>query len=216
MRLINGTGIFHEVGLVTIFGLIESYSSINEILPRVSEVRYQNAQNNEHHRVSKEQGVETVLRTNTSRKTVLDSGNVGPAGLLQLSNLQDGLFSMMPPATRAALIETFLSEQVKKREPNSGTEKIEVRFNADDAFDPGKINLTDFVKFVSRMDPNREIGFQIWINPDPDGVRRANIVLFFNPRYAPRNAQEKFKEGGRCRLNFKRKENILSYEAPAS
>ena len=208
------SGDFQPIGVVTIFGLIESVQSVNQILPSVPELRFQNKQNMAHQAAA--QGQETALRSNASGKIVVDSGNLGPAGFLRLSNLQGGLFSMIPPATRAALIRTFESESVMNKEPASGKEKLEVRIGGGDLNGPGKIFTADFNRFILSLNPAQEIGFQIWINPDAEGRRTANLVLFFTPRLAPKGAQAKMKEGGRRHLKFKRQENILSYEVPAS
>ena len=43
------SGDFQPIGVVTIFGLIESVRSVNQILPSVPELRFQNKQNMAHH-----------------------------------------------------------------------------------------------------------------------------------------------------------------------
>ena len=208
------SGKFQAVTVITIFGLIESAPAVNQILPKVPELRFQNKENMAHHAAS--QGKETDLRSNASGKIVLDGGRLGPAGLLRLSNLQDGLFAKLPAETRSALIRTFESESVMSREPASGKEKVEVRIGASDLNSPGRIDLSDLCRFILSLNSSQDIGFQIWINPDAEGQRSANLVLFFSPRLAPKGALAKMKEGGRRHLNFQRKGNTLSYEVPTS
>lgn len=192
------------IGLVTVFGLIESKPGLNRFLPNTAEVRFQDEQNRRHQEMNPESDIE--LHANRAGHIVLYSAKKSFAGIICLSNIQDELISLLRQVT---LVQTFESREAKDQYPKSFREKLELRFSAG----MGNVNVLDFSTFLRMQRGEENVGFQILLNPSQEG-EQANICLFFNPNRAPKGAKLAFKEGGSRFLRFHKENEIVSYEVP--